>query len=145
MHRWRVLASFAAVTFALGACGDAIAPTVLDGTYQLVRLNGRILPFDFGPLPPRPGTTEDCHLLLTAGMVSVVRAQGTYELTYEKRNSCDNRLLSSSGSFGSYRQNGAQLVLTADLGGGRTEDYEGRVSGSVINVSDSFYDYTFQR
>ncbi len=91
-----------------------------------------------------PGTTEDCHLLLTSGMLSVSRVQGTYELTYEKRNSCDNRLLSSSGSFGSYRQNGARLVLAADLGGGRTEVYQGRINGSEINISDSFYDYTLQ-
>jgi hypothetical protein len=140
-----VLATCALAVYGVGACQDATAPMIVDGDYPLVRLNGQRLPFDFGPLPPRPGTSTECHELLTSGLLRVARAQGTFELTYEKRDSCNDRLLGTAGSFGSYRQNGAQLVLTADLGGGRSEDYIGTVQGSEIEVADRFYDYTFGR
>jgi hypothetical protein len=120
---------------------------VLDGEYSLVRLNGQPLPFDLGPLPPRPrsSTLTECRERLTSGLLRVSRAQGAFELTYETRVSCDNRLLGTAGSFGSYRQNGAQLVLTADLGGGRSEDYAGKVRGSEIDVAGRFFDFTFKR
>ena len=141
----RIIVTYALAACPVVACQDSTAPVVLDGNYALVRLNGQTLPFDFGPLPPMPGASNECHELLTSGRLTVSGAQTTFELTYEKRDSCGYRLLGTAGSFGSFRQDGAQLVLTADLGGGRSEDYTGKVRRSTIEVSDRFYDYTFQR
>lgn len=61
----------------------AAAPLVA-GRYELHRLNDRLVPHDFGPLPGRDGKPSACHYVLRFGALDLT-AGGGFELWYEYR------------------------------------------------------------
>ena len=62
---------------------SAAAPLVA-GRYELHRLNDRLVPHDFGPLPGRDGRPSACHYVLRLGGLDLT-AGGGFELWYEYR------------------------------------------------------------
>lgn len=117
----------------------------LDGTYALVRLNDAPLPFDTGPVPPRPGTDSTCRILVTSGTLAFDAARSSYVLEYINLESCTQRVLGVSGSSGTFLQRGDRVELTMNVGAGRTETIIGKVDATSITLADAFYRYRFQR
>ena len=54
------------------------------GQYDLHRLNERLVPYDFGPIPGRDGQPSACHYVLRQGTLNLTPGGG-FELSYEYR------------------------------------------------------------
>lgn len=141
------LAAALLVLSQLPACGAATesSAAAVHGEYHLLRINGSVLPFDTGPLPPRPGMSDDCHVLITTGSLTIDTTARRYDYSYRLVNSCTQATLGTSGSSGAFSQSGGSLSFTAALGGGSTKTFVGEVRGPLIYLADDFYAYQFQR
>jgi hypothetical protein len=130
----------------IAACG---APTAnaerLNGTFPLVSVNDRAVPYDDGAVPPRPGLDANCRILLVRGRLTLDAETRGFSLSYDFLESCSGRELGTSGSTGTFAQSGARLSLTSDLGEGKTDTRPGTVGASRIRVEDRFYLFEFER
>lgn len=140
----RLLSRALTMCIATGACGSPAAPD-MSMHYSLAMVNGNALPYDQGPLPPRPGTGDACHLLLFTGELEFEPSSSTYSLRYSHKDSCTDLPLGTSGSSGAYRVDGRRVLFEADLGEGRTESYVGTLDDESISVADRLYAYRFVR
>lgn len=130
----------------MAACG---APTAnserLDGTFPLVSVNERTIPYDDGAVPPRPGVDASCRILLVRGRLTLEADTRLFSLSYDFLESCTGRELGTSGSTGMFAQSGSRLSLTSNLGDGNTDTRAGTVRPSRIRVEDRFYVLEFAR
>ena len=116
MIRRRILMTGIAA-FAL-CCSDTTGPPAaadVEGVYQLVELNGELLPYDDQP--------HGC-CIYTAGSLTI--EPDRYELAISFRNK-NNGMVATSGEFGSYRVDGR--AITFDWAGG---DFHHRLHDAQI-------------
>jgi hypothetical protein len=134
MTRTIVLSSF---LFAV-ACSRPLGPAQerLSGTFDLAEINAQALPIDRGPLPPRGGERL-CNVVLEKGRLSLNPERQRYDLHYLTRSTCDGRILSLTGSVGSYTQLGSKLVFEIPSID-RPRQFRGNVAARAIVVQ--FYD-----
>ncbi len=123
------------------ATSQVTAPAPLrSGVYPLHAYNGKPLPVDIGILGPKgvPGDTiprdpGGCHVLVTAGSLTLDVQVMRYSFGYETRNACNQALLSQTGADGAFEQRGDDLVFHMErVDGDRT--FGGSVSPSSVTL-----------
>jgi len=102
----------------------------LRGSYPLVRFNGQPLPVDLGTIPTRDGKPGPCHMLIRDGSLHL--DGNRFIIAYDVHSSCDNAVVSSVNSSGTFEKSGSSLTFTVDLGGGVSRTYAGTVGSGVI-------------
>ena len=117
----------------------------LGGLYVLEKVNGATLPYDNGPVPPRPGIDTTCHVLLPSGQLVIDGNSRTYELSYNLMESCSGRSLGSSGSIGTVSRSGSSLAFVSRIGEGKTETSSGVLRGRELVLQYRFYLFLFSR
>ncbi|MCC6316171.1 MAG: hypothetical protein IT361_00675 [Gemmatimonadaceae bacterium] len=127
------------------SCKGTNDVAIADGSYPLATVNGKSLPFDEGPEPPRPGASGSCHSLLLRGELLLQRANQTFEFWYEHGSTCTDRTLGRSGATGTYRELAGGLELVAVTGPGLTETYRASISRNTISVASRYYSLGFAR
>ena len=130
----------------VAACGSATEATErMDGTFPLVSVNDRAIPYDDGAVPPRPGVDSTCRILLVRGRLRLDATAHSFSLSYDLLESCTGRELGSSGSTGTFVQTGSRLSLTSELGEGKTDTRPATVRPNAIRVEDRYYVFEFSR
>lgn len=137
------------LSLALAILASCHVPTssieMLDGRYSLSLVNGLVLPYDDGPVPPRPGIDSTCRILLVAGRLLIHGDARTFDLSYDLEESCSRRFLGTSGSTGTLKRAQSHLTFMGDAGDGRTDTRTGRLRGRTIELDDRFYRFVFVR
>jgi hypothetical protein len=125
--------------------GPVEIPPQVQGEYELIYYGSSRIPANAGEIPAQPGAGgSGCFLRLTEGKFTVNPAAAFFRYTYEFRNSCDGRLLSTRDVAGQYSQNGALLTFTI-VGPAETRTFFGDVKGDTIVVRREEPTLTFAR
>jgi hypothetical protein len=110
-----------AATILVGLIGVACMNTPLEGPvdavsgdFPLVSFNGNALPADMGTLPPdrSSGTPSPCRMFVDQGTLSIDSSTQRFSYAYTIRESCAQRVMSSTNVAGLYSQVAERLGFT---------------------------------
>lgn len=127
----------------IAACGSSTEP--VDGVYSLVRIEGKALPADMGPMPPRQGVQNECRMIVYEGSLSLQSDNKSFSWIYRTRDSCDIGVFPDSPISGSYDVSGNVITFHAQAGPGNVITYSGSRVGSHILITDDFYRLDFMQ
>lgn len=142
MHRFRPN-TFILLLAGLVGCGTEPSIETIDGLYALSKANGSALPYDTGPIPPRPGTDSTCRILIASGMLSVQNSNNTFEFSYRYTESCTLRNLGDQRTFGTIRQSGRNVQFIVQNGPGTTTTLRGVATANSVTISADYYELVY--
>lgn len=137
MRSIRIVVSVLLVVSACSRPPGRTAPSSLAGTFDLVEINGQRLPIKRGPITDRAGRRTNCDSVLDQGRLSLDPERQRYELHYLIRSSCDGRILTDTGSLGSYTRVDSTLAFQIPSID-QPSEFRGSVNARAITVQ--FYD-----